>query len=168
MRRPSVEMFRPSRPVPIESVLKPPSSFTFDLAAETARLKHGDAWLRTGHNAKVLAKHPHLRVLLTVLKVGTRIPRHRVEERISIQTVVGKLRFHLPARTLDLASGHLLVIEPGVQHDMEAVSDCAFLLSISWPKDPLPLEPERPEARVSDTHAFRAPPASPTRPWKLL
>jgi hypothetical protein len=39
----------------------------------------------------------------------------------------------LPNQTVDLPTGHLLVLDQNVPHDVEAEEDSAFLLTLSWP-----------------------------------
>lgn len=58
--------------------------------------------------------------------------QHRAEGRISIQPLTGRLRIHLADRKLDVSAGHLLVLDCGVLHDLEALEESALLLSISW------------------------------------
>jgi hypothetical protein len=33
-----------------------------------------------------------------------------------------------------LGPGHLLAIEPGVAHDVEALEESAFLITLGWPR----------------------------------
>jgi quercetin dioxygenase-like cupin family protein len=40
------------------------------------------------------------------------------------------MRLVLPDRTAALAVGQLLVLEPGIVHDVEAIEDSTFLLTI--------------------------------------
>jgi quercetin dioxygenase-like cupin family protein len=116
--------------------LKAPS-LGFDLEGEVKRLWQEDA-SRAGRNAKTLVKHDDFRVVLTVLRAGRRIQEHAAAGRISIQTVQGHVRIrtrHVPtAELLDLPAGQLLVLDRGVRHDVEAVDDSAFLLTIAWPE----------------------------------
>lgn len=41
---------------------------------------------------------------------------------------------NLPEQTVELPAGHLLALGRALPHDVEAVEDSAFLLSIAWPK----------------------------------
>src|SRR5690606_7770887 len=50
-----------------------------DLAADEAQLRQEDEWQRMGRNAMTLVKYPDLRVVLTVMKAGSRIERNRDE-----------------------------------------------------------------------------------------
>lgn len=106
----------------------------FDLAAETEQLRQEDAWKTTLRNAKTLVKYPDLRVVLIALKSGTRMKGHQADGSISIQGLTGKLRLHLPHQTAELDAGQLLTLERALPHDVEALQDSSFLLTISWPR----------------------------------
>ena len=107
-------------------------SLDFDLRQEIAGL-HREANWDAGQNAKTLAKYDDLRIVLTALAAGRRIPGHQTEGRISIQTVTGHLHVHVDARTFDLPAGQLLVLDRAVPHDVEALETSAFLLTVAWP-----------------------------------
>jgi hypothetical protein len=36
--------------------------------------------------------------------------------------------------TIDLPAGHVLVLDRGIYHDVEALVDSSFLLTIAWPQ----------------------------------
>jgi quercetin dioxygenase-like cupin family protein len=105
---------------------------TFDLHAEIEQLHREEAWRTGDHNAKTLTKEPDLRIILVAMKVGARLATHQTPSRVSIQALTGNLRVHLPDRSLDLSSGHLLALEADVPHDVEALDESAFLLTVAW------------------------------------
>jgi hypothetical protein len=39
----------------------------------------------------------------------------------------------MPEQTVDLPSGHLLVLDRALENDMHALEESAILLTISWP-----------------------------------
>jgi quercetin dioxygenase-like cupin family protein len=104
----------------------------FDLAGETARLHVEHTWQR-GHNATTLVKEPDLRIVLIALRAGGRLERHQVAGQISVQTLAGHVRLHTPGETVDLPVGRLASLERHVPHDVEALEESAFLLTIAWP-----------------------------------
>ena len=54
---------------------------------------------------------------------------------ISVQVILGKVRIHLPDdRMEDLDPGDLLTLERCLEHDVEALEESAFLLTIAWPE----------------------------------
>ena len=107
-----------------------------DLEQELRQLRQEESWEReTGRSSKTLAKYPDFRIVLILMKAGTRMRQHRAEGRISIQQLKGQVCIHLPDRKVNVSAGHLLVLDCGVLHDVEAMEESAFLLTISWHKD---------------------------------
>lgn len=104
----------------------------FDLPAEVDRLRAEATW-STGQNARTLIKYDDLRVVLTALQAGTRIAEHKAEGRISVHVIAGHILMRADGRTFSLRTGGLLALERGVPHDVEAVEESAFLLTIAWP-----------------------------------
>jgi len=110
------------------------AALTYDMAAEAAALMREPTWQAHGHNAKTLVKHPDFRVVLIALKAGARMQEHKTDQCVTIHTLSGSLRIHLPESTLDLSTGALLALEQTVLHDVEALADSVFLLSLGWSK----------------------------------
>jgi quercetin dioxygenase-like cupin family protein len=104
----------------------------FDLAAAERELRQTDAYVREGHAARTLVREPDLRIVLLVMKADGRIAEHRADETASIHALGGHLRLHMPDRVVDLPAGRLLVLERGILHDVEAVLESAFLLTLGW------------------------------------
>ena len=105
----------------------------FNLIKEVAQLHDEEAWLRTGRNSKTLVKQPDFRIVLIALQKGGHLEEHSADARISIQTLSGHVKLQLPEETVDLPSGHLLVLDRALEHDVEALEESAILLTISWP-----------------------------------
>ena len=106
----------------------------FNLAQELRELREQDAWQRgTGRSSKTLAKYPDFRVVLVVMKAGSEMKEHHADARISIQSLQGKLRVHLPDQPVELGAGELICLEAGIHHDVEALEESAFLITVSWP-----------------------------------
>jgi quercetin dioxygenase-like cupin family protein len=107
-----------------------------DLERELQLLRQEDSWQReTGRSSKTLAKYPDFRIVLILMKSGSRMRQHRAEGRISIQQLDGKFCVHLADRKVNIAAGHLLVLDCGVLHDVEALEERALLLTISWRRE---------------------------------
>jgi quercetin dioxygenase-like cupin family protein len=103
---------------------------------ELKQLRREDSWQReTGRSSKTLAKYPDFRIVLILMKSGSRMRQHRAEGRISIQQLRGQVRIHLTDRNVTLSTGHLLVLDCGVLHDVEALEESALLLTISWRRE---------------------------------
>ena len=104
----------------------------FDLVREIEHL-HGEAEWKTGRNARTIVKYDNLRIVLIALKAHVRIPEHRAEGRISIQTIRGQILVRAEGRTFALPAGTLLALDQELQHDVEALEDSVFLLTIALP-----------------------------------
>lgn len=105
---------------------------SFDLAAEIDRLRRETPWRESGHNAITLAKYPDLRFVLTVLRGGVRMATHEPDERVSLQVLFGRLRVRAAQQVVELRQAHLLAVDRGQAHEIEALEDSAFLLTLSW------------------------------------
>jgi len=108
-------------------------SLTFDLAQQIRELRQESYW-QSGRNSKTLAKYSDFRIVLTALQAKTTIHEHHSAGRISVQTIEGHLRMHAGGREFDLPAGRVLVLDRALPHDVAAIEDSAFLLTIAWPE----------------------------------
>jgi len=106
---------------------------TFDLFGEVERLRGEESWRQSMRNAKTLVKEPDFRIVLIVMRQGGRMEEHRAPGRLSIQTLTGHVRLQVLDQTIDLPAGHVLALDSDVAHDVEALDESAFLLTIAWP-----------------------------------
>ena len=104
----------------------------FDLTAEVHRLQAETTW-STGQNARTLVKYDDLRVVLTALKASGHIPEHKTEGQISLHVLSGHLQVKALGRTFSLRAGGLLALDRGILHDVTALEDSAFIITIAWP-----------------------------------
>ncbi|HET8936932.1 MAG TPA: cupin domain-containing protein [Polyangiales bacterium] len=112
----------------------PVGGTNFDLNAVEQELRHDDAFARNGHAARTLIHEPDLRIVLVAMKAGSRIREHRANETASIHPLHGHIRLQLENKAVELRAGQLLVLESGLPHDVEAIADGAFLLTLGWRK----------------------------------
>ncbi len=111
-----------------------------DLTREVERLRGATEW-KGGQSAKTLVKYDDLRVTLIALKAGAGLPVHQTSGRISIQTITGHILVRAEGRTFDLPTGTLLALDRDLSHDVEALEESAFLLTIVRPgedRQPVP------------------------------
>jgi len=106
----------------------------FDLSKDIDSLTRDPRFEGCGPVGKTLVKEPDLRLVLVALKAAGRMEAHNA----SVQAIAGRVRLTLRDRIVELASGDLLIMEPGVVHDLEALEDCAYLITIGRTKYPLP------------------------------
>jgi quercetin dioxygenase-like cupin family protein len=109
-------------PVPMQST-------EISLEDETEALRNSPGWL-TGIACKRLIQDPDFQMTLRRMKLNTRIPEHYISGRSCVQTLFGYIRIHADGRTFDLRRGQCLVLDRAVVHDVEAVQESAFLLTV--------------------------------------
>ena len=127
-----MEEQRPSGPMR-QPVSTASPTLQFNLAHEVEQLRTEEPWQTSGRNAKTIVKYPDFRIVLTVLKANMRIQEHRTVGRISVQIIVGHVRLHVGGETFDLPQDRLLALDAALPHDVEALEDSAFLLTIAFP-----------------------------------
>lgn len=105
-----------------------------DLAAEMKLLEEEQTLERVGRNAKTLVKRPDFRVVLTAIRKGARIAAHTASGPVTVQALRGRMRMQTEQGTVELGAGHVLALERDERHDVEALEDSVFLLTIAWPE----------------------------------
>src|ERR1700680_2333107 len=76
-----------------------------DLERELQQLRREDSWQReTGRSSKTLAKYSDFRIVLILMKGGTRMRQHRAEGRISSQQLKGEVCIHFGGRQATLST----------------------------------------------------------------
>jgi quercetin dioxygenase-like cupin family protein len=109
----------------------PSKAESFNLNDEKEELFTGAAWRNGDRSAKTLVKTPDLRLVLVALKEGAALEEHHVDGRTIIHTLSGTLRVSAVGATRQLEVGDLLVLDRGVAHEVAAVEDAAFLLTLA-------------------------------------
>jgi quercetin dioxygenase-like cupin family protein len=105
----------------------------FNLADEIASLRSEPSWQQSDRNSRTLVHESQLRIIVTVMKAGARLHEHRTDGAVSIQTIQGHLRLGIGQDAVDLPQGRLVAIEPGVTHELDAIDESAFVLTVAWP-----------------------------------
>ena len=108
-------------------------SLSFDLADQIRQLRQEHYW-QSGRNSKTIVKYADFRIVLTAIQAKTTIHEHHSAGRISVQTVEGRIRMHAGGNEFDLPAGRVLVLDRAMPHDVVALEDSAFLLTIAWPE----------------------------------
>jgi quercetin dioxygenase-like cupin family protein len=99
----------------------------FDVAQEIADSERKKPW-ESGHYAKTLFKKSDLRIVLISMEKTAMIKDHHADGTISVQ-----VRFTVQGSTHDLSPGNVLALGASIKHQVEALEDSAFLLTVSWP-----------------------------------
>jgi len=104
----------------------------FDISHEIEQLLQCGKW-QNGTSRKQLIRFPDFHISLTAMKEDARIGLHMNSGRISVQTIEGHIRMHAGSQMFDLPKGRVLVLDRAVPHDVEALADSAFLLTVVQP-----------------------------------
>ncbi|HZP37107.1 MAG TPA: cupin domain-containing protein [Methylomirabilota bacterium] len=111
---------------------RPDGGVTFDLRALDRELRGEEAYLRDGHTARTLVRERDLRIVLVAMRAGARISEHRANATTSVHSLSGHIRLRVADREVDLRPGRVLVLDTGRPHDVEALEESAFLLTLGW------------------------------------
>src|SRR5579884_2856885 len=99
------------------------SVLAFDLDSFVDDLRADEDWPAGEPNTITLVKEPGVRVVVAALRAGARMKEHHAPGALTIQTVFGHARLQIAGQTVDLPRGHLVALEPGLAHDVEAIED---------------------------------------------
>jgi quercetin dioxygenase-like cupin family protein len=102
----------------------------FDLRIEAEQLRAQDSYPQGSPTGRTLVKEPDLRIVLMALKAGAKLKEHQASGPISIQALDGIIRLRVDQGSVELTPGELLMLESGIPHDVDAVQDAMFLLTI--------------------------------------
>ncbi len=75
------------------------------------------------------------------MKAGTQMQQHQAKGTVSIQAVSGHVRIHVLGEAFDLLAAQMLSLDANVPHDVEAIEDSTFLVSVAWPADSRLVQP---------------------------
>jgi quercetin dioxygenase-like cupin family protein len=106
----------------------------FDIQQELADCHRKKPWA-SGICSKTLFKKPDLRCVLVVMESSAVMKEHHADGSISVHVLSGRLRFGVQGKEYDLSAGNLLTLAASIKHDVHALEDSAFLLTISWPSN---------------------------------
>jgi quercetin dioxygenase-like cupin family protein len=119
-----------------------PEHLAFDLHAEAAALEDEPTPKQHGHRQKTLFKNSGRTVALFVLDPGASLAEHATSGIVTVQAIEGDLDVTAGGVDYPLRAGMLLVMAPGVRHDVRAQSRAVFLLQVSLaPKPSTPSSP---------------------------
>jgi quercetin dioxygenase-like cupin family protein len=106
-----------------------PGAIWFDLEAEITALMQAPRC--NGRSTRMLASYPQLRVLLVYLQKGARWEQHTAPGAITVQALHGRVRILADGDAFEVPAGRLLALASRVPHDVEAVDESVFLLTVN-------------------------------------
>ncbi len=114
----------------------------FDLHGEAAALEAEQTPKPHGHRQKTLFKNSGRTVAIFILDAGASLAEHATSGIVTVQAIEGELEVTAGGTVYPLRPGMLLVMAPGVRHDVRAASRTVFLLQVSLvTKPPIPQNP---------------------------
>jgi quercetin dioxygenase-like cupin family protein len=87
----------------------------------------------SGRAAATLVKQGGLRVALVALRKGAVLRAHAVAAPVCIQTLRGCVRIGSAERENEVLAGGLVALGPRELHTVEALQDCAILVTVAMP-----------------------------------
>jgi quercetin dioxygenase-like cupin family protein len=106
---------------------------TFDIPAEIDAMKSSEQWAASRRGAKTLAKNGDVRIVLVGLSRGLAIHEHRAEGPITVSVAEGAIRFKAGGEECTLTRGAILTLGHGITHELEALEDSAFVITVIQP-----------------------------------
>jgi quercetin dioxygenase-like cupin family protein len=70
-------------------------------------------------------------LVLFDFEAGARLTDHQADAQVTILALTGRLEVSTPAQTHQLPEGSLLILDPGVRHDVFAPERSQMLLTVT-------------------------------------
>ena len=102
----------------------------FSIDKEIAQLKKETVWFNGDRNAVTLQKNSNLRVVLISLRKGATLHEHKVEGPITLFVLSGRMNFIAGEEKIIVGNNEFIVLEKATPHDVEALEDTTFILTI--------------------------------------
>jgi quercetin dioxygenase-like cupin family protein len=103
-----------------------------DLAQEVLNSEQTKPW-QTGHTTRMLFKKADFRMILISMEKGSVLKEHHADGTISVQVLKGSIRFAAQGEAHTLHANSLVALGASIKHEVEALEESAFLLTIGWP-----------------------------------
>jgi quercetin dioxygenase-like cupin family protein len=107
----------------------------FNLLDEIGRLAGEPQWNDGDRNSIVLAKDARFRMLLSVLRSGSRIGDENGDATLSVHLITGAATVRRGRDEVMLAPGEIAVLEAGSSWALEAEEESAVLMTLAWPEE---------------------------------
>jgi quercetin dioxygenase-like cupin family protein len=103
----------------------------FDLHGIAASLREEHAPVRGGHRQMTLYHKAPVSIVLFDFEAGARLTDHQADAQVAILALTGLLEVSTPAQMHRLPEGSLVVLDPGVRHDVFAPEKSQMLLTVA-------------------------------------
>ena len=106
------------------------SSHLFSLADALVQLRAEDHPARDGHRQITLLQRPPVTQVLFSFEEGGGLQEHSAAGLVTIHALEGSLRVEADGTDHELGPGDVLVLDPGVPHDVRSQARSAMLLTV--------------------------------------
>ncbi|MFP4598418.1 MAG: cupin domain-containing protein [Persicimonas sp.] len=83
-----------------------------------------------GHRQITIARHGSQTLTLFHFTEGSRLPEHKVDGAVTIHVLDGELEVETDEEVHRLGEGQLLMLAPGIEHDVRAQEESRMLLTV--------------------------------------
>src|SRR5688500_6561901 len=153
------------RPAPRERFVG--AEHLFDLGDIAARLRTESGPVRDGHRQITIRKGP-LTLIVFDFEAGGRLANHRAQADVMIMALSGSLEVSTTERTHRLGPASVVVLEPGVQHDVVPPEPSQMLLAVARGSDGGVSNSPSPDPAAPPGHAFDAEIDAERRGWNEI
>lgn len=82
------------------------------------------------HRQETIYRHGPVTVALFLFDAGARMVEHAAEGVVTVHVLEGRLKMSVEMQTHDLGAGQMLLMAPGVKHDVYAEQPTRMLLTV--------------------------------------
>jgi len=107
------------------------SEHLLDLRGIAAGLRNERGPVRGGHRQMTIYHKVPVTLVLFHFEAGARLTDHQADAQVTILALTGLLEVSTPGQTHRLPEGSLLVLDPGVRHDVFAPEASQMLLTVA-------------------------------------
>jgi quercetin dioxygenase-like cupin family protein len=107
-----------------------PPQLQINLQEVEARLRDEHPPEKGKHRQETLYRHGPITIALFLFDQGASMSQHKAEGVVTVQVLQGRLKMTAEGQTHDLSAGSLLILAPGVSHDVQAVEATRMLLTV--------------------------------------
>src|ERR1700683_1205050 len=104
---------------------------SYETEKEIAKLKASDQWRKESRAALTLVKNSAMTIVLLALHAGAVLKEHHAEGPITVAVLEGAIRFKVSGEERVLRRGGLLALGDAIQHEVEALEESAFVLTVN-------------------------------------
>lgn len=102
----------------------------FDVRAIAAGLRQEATPMRDGHRQMAIFQKGRLSLIVFDFEAGGRLADHHADAYVTIMAVSGALQVSTPTAVHEVGEGSMLVLDPGVRHDVRSPEASQMLLIV--------------------------------------